>query len=168
MSREPPKFSELSLHILDIAENSIDAGASLISISIVEDEPIQLEIADNGCGMTPELLEKAAECGFSTKTSGGFGLYILKKTALESGGSFELTSSPGSGTTVRASLRGLPIGNIPETIKAIMLSSDSADLLVTHTSPKLSVRLDTRDFGGMSRRALISRIMSELDEQYKV
>ena len=50
-------MKELSLNILDIAENSVKAGATLVQILLAEtSDTLTLTVADNGCGMTPEVL----------------------------------------------------------------------------------------------------------------
>ena len=51
---------ELSLHILDIAKNSVKAKAGLIEIAVVEDEAknlLTIGIYDDGCGMSEEFLK---------------------------------------------------------------------------------------------------------------
>ena len=157
-SRELPRLSEISLHILDIATNSVDAGASLVSIEIDEDdEKYAVTIADDGVGMPAEILGKAADMGFSTKPgNSGLGLFLLKKAAERTSGSFFMESRyekeyPNShGTTVRAvfmkgGAESLPMGDIASTLESLVTASPAADISFTHTKKDNAVRFDTRE-----------------------
>ena len=89
-------MKELSLNILDIAKNSVKAGASLITISIDEADSWRvLTIADNGCGMSPEFLAAVTDPFTTTRTTRpvGMGLPLLKLAAEQTGGSLSITSS---------------------------------------------------------------------------
>ena len=97
----------ISDHILDILQNSVSAGATLIEIMVSEDKSsdiYSIEIRDNGRGMTPEEAEKAVQPFFTTRTTRkvGLGLPLLKQNAEVSGGSLVISSVPGQGTQVRA------------------------------------------------------------------
>jgi len=103
-------IKELSLNILDIAKNSVKAGASQIGISIVERDGIRtLTIRDNGCGMSQEFLERVTDPFTTTRTtrSVGMGLPLLKLAAEQADGSMHIESSQGEdhGTTVTATFR---------------------------------------------------------------
>ena len=98
---------ELSLNVLDIAQNSISAGATLIEIEIREDTAgrlLTIRIADDGCGMTPEKLKSVADPFYTTRTTRkvGMGVPLFRMAAEMTGGGFEITSEPGKGTTVTA------------------------------------------------------------------
>ena len=94
---------EISLAILDVAQNSIDAGATLIEISVaIDKKSIAFEIADNGNGMSEEELKRATERGVSFKGSSGLGLALLKEETSKSGGKLEIISQKGKGTTIKA------------------------------------------------------------------
>ncbi|MDE7373051.1 MAG: ATP-binding protein [Clostridia bacterium] len=94
---------EISLAILDVTQNSIDANATLIEISVVLDKSkVAFEIADNGNGMSEEELSRATERGVSFKGSSGLGLALLKEETSKSGGKLEIISQKGKGTTVKA------------------------------------------------------------------
>ena len=78
-------MKELSLNILDIAKNSVSAGASLIKISLKLDESGWLEfvISDNGCGMSKEMVDNVTDPFCTTRTTRkvGLGIPLLKMAA---------------------------------------------------------------------------------------
>ncbi len=90
---------------MDIAQNSLAAGAKNILISLVwESDALDVRIADDGCGMEPSLLTSAAEPFSTTRGTRrvGLGLPLFKLAAEQTGGSFNLSSRAGAGTTVCA------------------------------------------------------------------
>src|SRR5512146_791104 len=98
---------ELALHILDLAENSLNAGASLVTIEVTEDVPtdqLKIRITDNGRGMDAESVQRATDPFFTTRTTRrvGLGLSFLKQAAEMCNGSMTIDSAPGQGTMVRA------------------------------------------------------------------
>lgn len=98
------------MHILDIAQNSIRAKASLIEISIEEQPDVdvyQIQINDNGCGMSPEILEKAIEPFYTSRKTRkvGLGLSLLKQNAELAGGQFHIASEVGKGTRLTVSFQ---------------------------------------------------------------
>ena len=147
-----PTFDEVSLHILDVAVNSIDADATFISIKVDEDEhSISFTVSDNGRGMPPDVLRNATLPRFSTKKSAGLGLFILKQAAEKSGGSFSVSSTEKSanpdhhGTVTSASFKGgTPLGNLSATVVSLIAVAPTVDFLVTYNSPARRVSLDTR------------------------
>ena len=135
-------MKELSLHILDLVENSISAKAKLVKISIIEDtikNLLEIRIEDNGIGMDEELLS-ACDNPFTTtrKTrSVGLGLSLLKSAALRANGDFHITSEKGKGTKVVASfihdnIDRAPIGNMGSTIATILSREEKVDILYLH------------------------------------
>ena len=136
-------MEDLSLHILDILENSLTASASRIEIAIAEDtvnDLMTLEIRDNGKGMDAEARSKALDPFFTTRTTRrvGLGLPLLAQAARQSGGTFELLSEPGRGTTVRAAFQLShpdlkPLGDIAETLRTILVSQPGLDLRFIYT-----------------------------------
>jgi signal transduction histidine kinase len=131
-------MQDLSLHILDIVENSLAASASRIEIVIVEDtraDSLSLEIRDNGRGMDPETRTKALDPFFTTRTTRrvGLGLPLLAQAARQGGGTFEIASEPGRGTAVKAVFRlshpdRKPLGDVAETLRAILCGRPELDL----------------------------------------
>jgi len=136
--RAVTNMEDLSLHILDIVENSIAASASRVRIVIEEDtrgDRLSLEIRDNGKGMDAEARKKALDPFFTTRTTRrvGLGLSLLAQAARESGGDFELDSEPGRGTTVRAVFQlshpdRKPVGDVAETLRTILCGQPELDL----------------------------------------
>ena len=62
---------DLSLHLLDLAQNSITAGASLVTVRLTlgEDRMLTMELIDNGKGMSPELLARVTSPFATTRTT---------------------------------------------------------------------------------------------------
>lgn len=123
-------MEDLSLHILDVVENSVAASAATIEIFIVEDtvnDRLSLEIRDDGRGMDEKTRQRALDPFFSTRTTRriGLGLPLLAQAARDSGGDLELESVPGQGTTVRAVFRlshpdRKPLGDVAASLVAIL------------------------------------------------
>ncbi len=145
---------ELASHILDIAENSVRAGASLIEIDIDEDtanDSLSIEIIDNGRGMKQEEMEKVLDPFYTTKTVRRFGLGIplLADAARRAGGHFKLESQEGKGTTVKATF-GLshmdrqPMGNIISTLIVLIAGNSDVDFFLKHRHNDRRSELDTR------------------------
>lgn len=148
-------MEELSLHILDIVQNSIAAAARLISIGIVEDaaaDTLTITVCDDGRGMDAELLKRVCDpftTGRKTRRV-GMGLPLFRLAAESTGGSFEITSEVGKGTTVRA-VFGLthidrqPLGDIAMTMQQIITANEQIDFVYTHSVDGKSYTLDTRE-----------------------
>ena len=151
-------MEDLSLHILDIAENSISASAKRIEIRIDEDEAkdlLTIEIKDDGKGMDEQTLQKVLDPFFTTRTTRrvGLGLSLLAQAARETDGDLELDSRNGEGTTVRASFRfshpdRKPMGDIDETIRTLVVGYPGVDFLYEHRKNDSIYRFDTRETDG--------------------
>ena len=88
-------MKELSLNILDVAKNSVTAGATLIEITISEtDETMEIMIRDNGCGMDEETINSVTNPFYTTRTtrSVGLGVPLFKMEAEMTGGWLKITS----------------------------------------------------------------------------
>lgn len=152
-------MKELSLNVLDVAKNSVKAGAKNVVISITETvETLELKISDDGCGMTPEFLAHVTDPFTTTRTtrSVGLGLPLLKLQAEQTGGSMSIESkaeelSPNDhGTTTQAlfyknHIDMTPLGDIIGSVVTLIQGSPDIDFLFTHTSPDFEVRLDTKE-----------------------
>jgi len=132
---------DISLHILDIVDNSLRAGASLIRIGITADEQqdtLTVTIEDNGSGMSAEMLEKVRSPFTTTRTtrSVGLGIPLLMAGCENTGGYLSIESAPGKGTKLTA-VYGMshidrpPLGNIAETIASLVLANPQVDFVLT-------------------------------------
>lgn len=148
-------MEDLSLHILDVVENSIAAGASKIEISIVEDvaENILLvEIKDDGRGMSSEILKKVLDPFYTTRTTRrvGMGLSLLSQSAEESNGKFEITSEEGAGTEIKATFQydhidRKPMGDLKSTFIALLTSYPDVNFVYKHIDEEGEFFLDSND-----------------------
>lgn len=122
-------MEDLSLHILDIVENALRAGANNVIIRLVQNKRedwLILEVADDGEGMDEETLRRALDPFFTTKAGKriGLGLPFLAQAAEEAGGKLHIESAPGKGTKVTATFRlshidRKPLGNLEETVRCL-------------------------------------------------
>lgn len=147
-------MDEISLHILDIVENSITARASRILLRIEKDTKnniIKVSIKDNGKGMTEEQLAKATDPFFSTKTlgKGGLGLALIKQTCEQCECTFNIDSKLGLGTIVEATMLidhpDRPVmGDITSTVVALIAGlGKDLDLIFEVYADGHEYRLDT-------------------------
>jgi hypothetical protein len=100
-------MNDLSLHIIDIIQNSLSAGAGIIKLTVEEDihrDSLVIIIEDNGRGMSKEVAERLEDPFYTTRTTRrvGMGIPLFKQSALQSGGGLSITSEVGKGTVVRA------------------------------------------------------------------
>ena len=107
-------MNDLSLHIIDIIQNSLSAGAKRIGLAIKEDsanDRLTISIEDNGKGMAPEVAARLGDPFYTTRTTRkvGMGIPLFKQSAMQSGGNLSVESEPGKGTTVTA---WFELGNI--------------------------------------------------------
>ena len=148
-------MEDLSLHILDVAENSISGSAKRIEIRIHEDpdnDVLTIEIKDDGKGMDEQMRQKVFDPFFTTRATRrvGLGLPMLAQAARETEGKIELDSSPGRATTVRATFGyshpdRKPMGDILETIRTLVVSHPEIDFLFEHKKNGSVYRFDTRE-----------------------
>ncbi|MGZ3593475.1 MAG: ATP-binding protein [Syntrophales bacterium] len=146
---------EISLHILDIVENSTRAGAKTVSIDIIEDtarDILSLEIRDDGSGMTEDVLKKVIDPFFTTKTvrSIGLGLPMLAQAAERAEGRFIIESKGGEGTRVAADFKlshidRQPLGDISGTLVTLIAGNEDIDLIYRHEHNGKTYIFDTRE-----------------------
>ena len=149
-------MTEISLNILDAAENSIRAGASYVVISIFIDtqqDKLTVIVKDNGCGMTEEEVSKAADPFFTTRKTRkvGLGIPFFKYAAESTKGSFDIASKPGMGTAVTAvfglsHIDRMPLGDMTGTMTALLTCHPATDFLYTYRCNSKSFTLDTKAF----------------------
>lgn len=146
---------ELAAHILDIAENSVRAGAKTVEITINEDSTknlLSIKIKDDGCGMTKEEIKRAFDPFYTTKKVRRFGLGIplLANAADRAGGKLVLKSIKGEGTRLTATfqlnhLDRQPMGNISSTIINLIAGNSFVDFIYKHRHNDRRFSLDTRE-----------------------
>lgn len=148
-------MKEISLHILDIVQNSITAGASLIEVCLDIDsseDKITISIRDNGRGMDEQMLHAVESPFTTTRTTRkvGLGIPLFAAGAEASGGSFDIDSIKGVGTTIKAVYRldnidRPPIGDFAGTMHTLIVCNPSLDFVVEVVVDSESQKLDTRE-----------------------
>ena len=146
---------ELSLNILDIAQNSIAAGASLTTITVAENtvkHELTITVSDNGCGMTAEQVANVLDPFFTTRTTRkvGMGIPLFKMAAEQTGGSFTITSQVGVGTKVEAlfktdSIDFTPLGDVTSTVVILISMNTDRDFIYTRSRDSESFTLNTAE-----------------------
>jgi hypothetical protein len=148
-------LEDLSAHVLDISENSVDAGATSVFIEIVEDvekDLLSMTIEDDGRGMRQDFLAKVTDPFTTTRTTRrvGMGIPFLKQSAELCGGKFEIASEPGVGTVTKASFRLdsidlPPMGDMPATIMALFMGHPEIDWSYKHVRGERSYIITTAE-----------------------
>ena len=150
-------MKELSLNILDIAQNSIKANAAHVEIALEQrGDWLTITITDDGTGMSPEFAAEAANPFTTTRTTRkvGMGLPLFKLAAEQTGGTFSLTSHQAAhegddhGTTVTATFNTAhvdcePVGDITETILTLIQGNPDLSLTYLYTKDGDELRLST-------------------------
>lgn len=144
---------ELSMHILDIVENSVTAGATEVSISIMENQRrdiLCIEIKDNGRGMDDAMLRKSMDPFVTTKKGKrvGLGLSMLSEASRNSGGEMEINSVPGEGTEIKATfglthLDRQPLGDMIETMIVLIIGHSEVEFIYHHEKDDKHFTWDT-------------------------
>ena len=140
---------ELSLNVMDVAQNSVRAKASLVTITVDEsdkDDFLQISIADDGCGMTEEQVQQVIDPFFTTRTTRkvGLGVPLFKLSAEQTGGSFEIKSTT-TARYVKSHVDMTPLGDINDTVKILIQCNPDIDFVFTHTTDLGAFTLDTRE-----------------------
>ena len=158
---------ELSLHILDLVQNSITAGATLVTITIEIDRinsTMRIVIEDDGCGMDKALLARVVSPFATTRTTRkvGLGIPMLKQLCEQCAGHFLLDSAPGEGTRLQAQLdcKSIdlpPLGDLAGTMQTLVLGAPvTPDFVLTYTVDGSSFFLDTREIRTMLEGVALS------------
>ena len=148
-------MKEISLHILDIMQNSVSADATLIELKVyenTEENILSFSVIDNGKGMSEEFL-KVVEDPFTTGRTTrkvGLGIPLLKHACEQTGGSLEITSRVGVGTRVLAkfiydSIDRQPLGDMAQTMHQLITSFEEIDFLYSHIVDGEEFSIDTRE-----------------------
>lgn len=146
---------DLSLHILDIVQNSLRARAKNVEIAILEDdhkEVLCLKISDDGVGMDNETLNKVLDPFYTSRKTRkvGLGLPLLAQAAKACGGDFTIDSCPNQGTTVKAKfvkshIDMLPLGNLADTMVSLIAANPDVDFTFTYKTDRGEFYFDTRE-----------------------
>ena len=146
---------ELSMHILDIAQNSIAAGAKMVRIDVVEDhaaDTMTITVADDGSGMDAGTAQRIRDPFVTSRTTRevGLGIPLFAAAAERCGGGLEIISAPGVGTTVRAvfqlsHLDRAPLGDMASTLVALSVCNPDMDFVYNRVQGDESFHFDTRD-----------------------
>lgn len=171
---------EISLHIMDIAENSIKANATLVKI-IVDEQPkadlLRIIVSDNGIGMSDKALARVSDPFFTTNTTRrvGLGIPLFREAALATGGKFSIKSQLGEGTVVLAELvcshiDRQPLGNVGETVLLLAVCNPGTDFVYEHRLNANAFIFDTRetkkllDGASISNAGLAMRLKNYINE----
>lgn len=181
-------MKELSLNILDITQNSVTAGASLIEISLALEESgwLTLTITDNGCGMSRETLQTVMDPFYTTRTTRkvGMGIPLLKLAAEQTGGRLQITSTAAAddpvahGTTLCVTfdtkhIDMTPLGDMVATMETLLQGHPEIDYVFVHKTPTACVEMDTRSMrevlGGvpLNEPEVLLWVRGYLSEQYE-
>ena len=175
-------MEDISLHILDIAENSVRADAKTIEIIIIRDRArdlLRIEVNDDGRGMDVETLAKVRDPFFSTKgKKTGLGIPFLSQAAEQAGGMMTVDSAPGKGTRVAATFLWShvdrpAIGSMADTVLTLIAGHPDLDVLYEAREGDRTSRFDTREIRNdledvpINNPAVLEAIRGMLNEQIK-
>lgn len=145
---------ELSLHLIDIIQNSVVAGATLIEIELdanTIENYLKITIKDNGCGMDEETLKKVKDPFVTSRKTRkvGLGLSLFEAACQRCDGYLDISSEIGIGTTVTACMKfnhidRSPVGNIVDTIVSSLLN-ENTDIVYRHVFNGESFEFDSRE-----------------------
>ena len=143
------------MHILDILQNGLEAGASRIELAIEEDlskDLLHITITDNGRGMDKVTLDRVRDPFFTTRTTRrvGLGIPLFAATAERCNGSFTIESAPGEGTTIAATFQHShidrpPIGDMVTTLLSVILGQEQVVLHYRHQIDERKFEFDTEE-----------------------
>ncbi len=144
---------ELSLNILDIVENSVKAEAKIVYIDVIaKDNVLTISIKDDGKGMSEEFLSRVTDPYTTTRTTRkvGMGLPFLKMEAEMAGGTFDIRSKLGEGTTVTTTfaidhIDRPPLGDLGETMSILISNGDEVDYVLHFVFNETDFVFDTRE-----------------------
>ena len=146
---------EISLHILDIAQNSVVANATLVEITVDENEKadtLTVSVKDNGKGMDEDMVKRVVDPFTTGRTTRkvGLGIPLIKLAAENTGGNLSLESEPGVGTILTAvfglnSIDRQPLGDMAETMLGMVTSYENVDFLYLHKVNEKEFSFDTRE-----------------------
>jgi len=146
---------ELALHILDIAENSISAGASQVEISVVRntrENQLVISVRDNGNGMDEEMLARVINPFVTSRTTRkvGLGIPMLKQAAEACNGGLTVDSQPGKGTEITATFQNnhidrMPLGNLADTFLSLLIGTPDVNWVLDYQADDQVFHFDDRE-----------------------
>ncbi|MDF2499713.1 MAG: ATP-binding region ATPase domain protein [Anaerosporomusa subterranea] len=146
---------DLALHILDLVQNSVEAGADSVWLSVIEDLTLDLltiRVVDNGRGMDEDTCHRVSDPFYTTRSTRrvGLGLPLIQMSTSQCGGQLVITSELGRGTTVEASWRWShldrpPLGDLATTLKSLIVGNSELDLNYTHQVGRNCFSLSVRE-----------------------
>ena len=176
-------MKDLALHILDLAQNSLRAGARLIQIYLEEEaekDLLRVVVEDDGKGIPPDELEKVLDPFYTTRTSRrvGLGLPLFEAAARRSGGGLAITSAPGRGTRLEATFQlrhwdRPPLGDMAGTILTLVAANPEVDFLYRQKLNGMEYTFDTRQIKAVlaevpiNHPEVLSYLRRELQENLK-
>lgn len=147
---------ELSLHVLDIVQNSIAAGARTVDVTVSEDEAsdlLTIEVVDDGAGIPSDILESVLDPFYTSRTTRkvGLGLPLFREAARAAGGDLDIESWPGRGTKVRATFRmshidRAPLGDMAETVALLVVCNPDVRFRYRHIRGARTFCFDSEEF----------------------
>lgn len=147
-------MKELALHILDVAENGITAGADRICITVEEDRAknrMIIIIEDNGQGVPEDVMKRITDPFYTTRTTRrvGLGLSLFENTARQCDGSMTVASEPGQGTRVTATfahdhIDRPPLGDMAGTLMTLVYSNPEGNIAYRYRSEGEKIVIDTQ------------------------
>jgi hypothetical protein len=148
-------MKDLALHILDISQNALAAGASLVEISLENSsspDTLLLRITDNGRGIPQAMLASVTDPYTTSRTTRkvGMGLPLLRQNAEQCGGAVRVESTEGKGTTVTATFQAShidlpPPGDLPGVIYLLMVANPQIDFRYQRIINQNTIVFDTRE-----------------------
>jgi hypothetical protein len=146
---------DISLHILDIAENALKAQATRIEIHVnedIENDRLTVQILDNGKGMDETMVQTVTDPFVTTRTERrvGLGLPLLAESARMAGGDIKIKSDPGKVTSIEADfiyshIDRKPLGDMVLTMMVLIAGNPGIDFSYHHQKGDRSYCLDTTE-----------------------
>jgi hypothetical protein len=141
-------MKEIALHLLDLAENSVSAGAWDVQILVCEDlkaDKLSAVVADNGRGMTAEMVKMVVDPFVTSRTTRkvGLGIPLLKEAAEASNGGLMISSVPGKGTQVEvvfqhSHIDRMPLGKLDATFLGLTVAHPDVHWVFDYTAQPLN------------------------------
>lgn len=148
-------MNELSLYILDIAQNSVKAKSKNITINIeenIKENFLKIEVIDDGCGMSKETLEKVESPFYTSRTTRkvGLGIPLFKEMCETCLGSFHIESEQNVGTKLVGTFEynnidRPPLGDMVETIYLLSINDEGIDIIYNHLYNKKQFTFNTKE-----------------------